>query len=168
MTQLEQLHLARQHQHLDEQRLDLFQEAPAERGQGVVIRMRVGRHIAKRHRVIGRAFDLAAGVHAVGVAVDQQPQEHGRTPAGVLAGQLAQIELLDDLDHEPCQVISRQPFVHRGRQQVRSVSVSGDETAHRQGLSVAGPRLSRILSTQGRVRKSDRLLGAVDVLRRGH
>ncbi|MCY1551868.1 hypothetical protein D9M68_882280 [compost metagenome] len=123
----------------------------------------VGRHIAKRHRVVGRAFDLAAGMHAVGIAVDQQAQQHGRmvcgrTPAGVLAGQLAQIELLDDLYHEPRQVIIRQPFVYRGRQQVRSVSIGGDEAAHWGGLSVAGPRLSRIPPTRGRLGKSDRLL----------
>ncbi|SFQ31544.1 hypothetical protein SAMN05216190_16110 [Pseudomonas borbori] len=31
----------------------------------------------------------------------------GRTPTGVLAGQLAQIELFDDLYHEPRQVITR-------------------------------------------------------------
>ncbi|MOA14220.1 hypothetical protein D3C78_1343090 [compost metagenome] len=74
MAELEQLHLARQHQHLHEQRFDLLQEAPTERGQGIVIGVSVGRHVAKRHRVVGRSLKLTAGVHAVGIAVDQQAQ----------------------------------------------------------------------------------------------
>ena len=155
VAELEQLHLARQHQHLHEQRLHFLQEAAAEGGQRVVIGVGVGRHVAKRHRVVGRALDLAAGVHAVGVAVDQQAQQHRRVvrrraSARVLPHQIAQIKLLDDFDHEARQVTTGQPFVHRRRQQVRGVSVNGHEAAHLQcSFLVMPPRLSLSTSAFG-------------------
>jgi hypothetical protein len=40
-----------------------------------MIRVRVGRHVSERYRVVGRTLDLAAGVHAAGVAIDQQAQQ---------------------------------------------------------------------------------------------
>lgn len=135
VPELEQLHLARQHQHLHKQRLNLLEKPPPERRQCVVIRVRVGCHEAKCHRVVGGALDLAAGVHATGVAVDQQPQQHRRVmrcraASTILASQRAQIQLLDDFHHETSQVIRRQPFVHRRWQQVRGVSVNGNKSAH--------------------------------------
>ena len=78
VTGVEQFHLARQHQHLHEQRLDLLEEAPPERGQRVVIWVGVGRHVAEGDRIVGRPLDLAAGVHATRVPIDQQPQQHRR------------------------------------------------------------------------------------------
>ena len=48
-AELEKLHLARQHQHLHEQRLHLLEKAPPERGQRVVIGMGVGSHVAECH-----------------------------------------------------------------------------------------------------------------------
>ena len=135
VTQLEQPHLARQHQHRHEQRLALLEEPPPERGQRVVVGVGVGRHKPERHRVVGRALDLAAGVHPAGVAVDQQAQQHrrvmrDRTAPAVRARQRAQAQLLDDLHHETRQVVRRQPLVDRRWQQVRSVSVNGDDAAH--------------------------------------
>ncbi len=42
---------------------------------GVLVkRVSVGCKIAESHRVVGRAFDLPAGVHATDIAVDQQAQ----------------------------------------------------------------------------------------------
>jgi hypothetical protein len=47
-TQLQHPHLARHDQHLYEQRLDLFEEAPAEAGDRVVVGVLVGGDEAKR------------------------------------------------------------------------------------------------------------------------
>ena len=90
-------------------------------------------------------------MHAVGITVDQQPQQnsrvvHGRATPGVLLDQIIQIEPVDDFDNEARQMITGQPFVHRGRQQVGSVSVNGNEAAHREAVINALPQLSRITS----------------------
>lgn len=105
MPELEQLHLARQHQHLHEQLLNFLEKPPPKHGQRVMVRVRVGRHKPKRHRVIGRTLDLAAGMHAAGIAVNQQAQQHrrvmrGRAASAVLARQCAQVRLLDDFYQE--------------------------------------------------------------------
>ena len=52
-AQLQDTHLARDAQNLHEQRLDLAQKAPAERRNGVVIGMLIGRDEAESYRVIG-------------------------------------------------------------------------------------------------------------------
>lgn len=57
-------HLARQQQHLNEQRFDLFQKPPPERSDRVVVGMIVSRNEAKRHRVIARPLQLATRKHA--------------------------------------------------------------------------------------------------------
>ena len=119
--------------------LDLRQEAPAEGGDAVVVGLRVGGNEAKRHRVVTGPLDLAAGVHPAGVAVHQQAQQHRRVvriaaASGVLPNQLAQVQLVDDFDDKARQVILRQPFVHRRRQQVRGVSIYGNEAAHAVGV----------------------------------
>ena len=152
VAELEQLHLAREHQHLHEQRLDFLQEAPPERGQRVVVGVRVGRHVAERHRVVGRAFDLAARMHAVGITVDQQPQQNSRVVRGraatrVLLDEVIEIETVDHFDNEASQMIAWQPFVHRGRQEVGSVSVNGNEAAHCEAVMNALPQLSRTTSS---------------------
>ncbi len=149
VTELEQLHLARQHQHLHEQRLDLLQKAPPERGQRIVVRMRIGRHKAERHRVVGRALDLAARMHPVGIPVDQQPQQHrrvmrGRAPARVLLDQIVQIEPINHFDHKAREVITGQPLVHRRRQKVGRVSINTNEATHREELLNGLSPLSRI------------------------
>lgn len=46
-TELEQLHLAGQQQHLDGQLLQFGQETPPEGGQGIVVGMGVGRQVAE-------------------------------------------------------------------------------------------------------------------------
>src|SRR3954451_21713520 len=65
-------------QDLDEQGLDRLEEAPPERRNVVVVRVLVGSNKAKRHRLISRPLQLAAGEHASGVAVDQDAQQHRR------------------------------------------------------------------------------------------
>jgi hypothetical protein len=71
----EQAHLARQFEHLDKQLRDLPKKAPPERRDGVVVGVLVGRDEAERHRVIGRALQLAAGEHPRGVAIHQDAQQ---------------------------------------------------------------------------------------------
>jgi hypothetical protein len=71
--QPQRAHLARHHLHLHEQRLDLFEEAPAEPGDRVVIRVLVGSDEAEGDRIRGRLPQFAAGKHAGGIAVDEQP-----------------------------------------------------------------------------------------------
>lgn len=120
VAELEQLHLARQHQHLHEQCLDFLQKPPPEGGQRVMVRMGVGRHKAKRDRVIGGAFNLAARMHAAGVAVDQQAQQDSRVVGGratscVLAREIVKIQALNHFDDEACQMVIGQPLVHRWR-----------------------------------------------------
>ena len=109
------------------------------RGDAVVVGLGVGGNEAKRHRVVTGALDLAAGVHPGGVAVDQQAQQHRRVvrvaaASGVLPNQLAQVQLVDDFDDKARQVILRQPFIHRRRQQVGGVSIYGNEAAHAVGV----------------------------------
>ena len=139
VARLQALHLARPHQHLDEQRLDRRQEAAPEGGDAVMVRLGVGGNETERHRVVAGALDLATGVHAVGVAVHQQAKQHrrvlGRTAAsGVLPRQLAQVQLLDHRHDKTRQVIPRQPPVQRRRQPVGSVSVHSDEAAREVGV----------------------------------
>jgi hypothetical protein len=140
-AQLQALHLARQHQHLHEQRFDLRQKAPPERGNAVVVGLGVGSDEAHGHRVVAGALDLAAGVQPGGVAVDQQAQQHRRmvgiaAATRVLTRQFAQIQLVDDLHHEARQMILGKPLVHRRRQQIGSVSINGNEAAHGLGGSL--------------------------------
>ena len=119
VAQLQAFHLARQHQHLHEQRLDLPQEAPPEGGDAVVVGLGVGGNEAKRHRVVASTLDLAAGVHPGGVAVDEQAQQHRRAvrsaaASRVLPNQLAQVQLIEHLHDKTGQVILRQPLIDDG------------------------------------------------------
>ena len=75
---LQHAHLARQQQHLNEQRLDLFQKPTPERRDRVVVGMIVGGDETKRHRVIGRPLQLAARKHARRIAVNQNAEQHAR------------------------------------------------------------------------------------------
>ena len=155
VAELEQLHLPREHQHLHEQRLDFLQEAPPERGERVMVGVRVGRHVAKRHRVVGRALDLAARMHTVGITVDQQPQQNrrvmrGRAATRVLLDEVAQVEPVNDFNHKARQVIIRQPLVHRGWQEVGSISVNVNKAAHREAVLNALPKMSRVASPLAR------------------
>ena len=66
--------------------------------------------VAKRDRVVGGAFELAAGEYPGGVAVDQNREQGGRmvrlgAASGVLPRQFSQIKTVDHFDDEACQVI---------------------------------------------------------------
>lgn len=60
-AQLQNLHLRSYFQHIDHQRLDLFQKSPAERDLRVIVGVLVASGEVKRQRVMRRAFQLAAG-----------------------------------------------------------------------------------------------------------
>ena len=140
---LQHAHLARQHQHLDKELLDLLKKAPPKRGDRVVVGMLVGRDEAERHRVKGRALELAARKHPCRIAVDQNAEQKagvvGRFPrATVAAGHRPQIQPRDHLHHEPRQVPLRKPLVHRRRHQKSAVTVDRAEVAHAEEVRAGG------------------------------
>jgi hypothetical protein len=51
----------------------LFEEAPAEAGDRVVVGVLVGGDEAKRNRIVGRSLQFSAGKHARGITVDLPP-----------------------------------------------------------------------------------------------
>ena len=60
-------------------------------------------------------------MHTAGVAVDQQSQQYRRVMRGraapcVLFGEIAQIKALDHFDNKARQMVTGQPFIHRGWQ----------------------------------------------------
>jgi len=70
------------------------------------------------------ACQSAAWSRASGVPVDQHPDHQlrvirwGTAPFGVPGQDPGQVQvLIDQLGHEPGQVLGRQPFIQRGRQQ---------------------------------------------------
>ena len=108
---LQHAHLARQQQHLNEQRLDLLEKPSPERRDRVVVGMIVGRDEAERHRVIGRPLQLAARKHARRIAVNQNAQQHARVirrraGAAIAPAHRAQVEPVDHLHHEARQMLS--------------------------------------------------------------
>ena len=77
---------------------------------GVVVRMLVPGNEAKRHRVIRRPLQLAAGKHAGGVAIHQDAQQHGWVIGGgpraaVAMAHRPQIQPLDNFHHKARQVL---------------------------------------------------------------
>src|SRR4051812_19883140 len=163
-AQLQHPDLAGELQHLNEQRLDLSEEASPERRNGVVIRVLVGGNEAERHRIITRSLQLAAGEHAGGVAVDQDAQQDARvirrlTGTPVAAEHRPQLEARNHVHHEPSQMLLRQPFIHRWRHQETRVAVNRTEVLHASGPGNEGKiRLPRFYPRSIRDVKSDRLL----------
>jgi hypothetical protein len=140
-SHLQNAHLARKQQHLDEQLLDLFEKPPPERGDRVVVGMIVGRDEPKRHRVIGRPFQLAARKHPRRIAVNKKTQQHSRmvgrrTGAAIIAAHRPKIEPIDHFDNEARQMLLRQPLVHRGRQQIVRLPIDRPEVAHVRRLGI--------------------------------
>jgi hypothetical protein len=134
-AQLQHPHLAGKLQYLDEQCLDLLEEAPPEHGDRVVVWVLIGSSEAECHRIIRRPLQLAAGEHAGGVAVDQDAQQHRRVVGGLTGTAVAakhrpQIQARNHLHHEPRQMLLRQPFIHRWRHQETSVAVDRTEVLH--------------------------------------
>ena len=102
---LQHAHLARQQEHLNEQRLDLLQKPPPERRDRVVVGMIVGGDEAERHAVIARPLELATRKDARRVAVDQQSDQHRgmvrrRTGASIIPAHRPKVEAVDHLNYE--------------------------------------------------------------------
>ena len=77
-AELEHSQIVRQLQHLDEQRLELRQEALAKVRDRIVVGMLITGDIAKRHRVVRRTLNRPAGKGLRGVPVHQQPEQDRR------------------------------------------------------------------------------------------
>ncbi len=99
-------------QDLHHQPFDLFQEPFAEGVQRVVVGVLVCGHKAEGDRIVGGVFQLAAGEHARGVAVNQNGQQQCRViriaPAGAVgAFHGLQVQLIDNLNNKSRQVMLR-------------------------------------------------------------
>jgi len=71
---------------------------------------------AEGDRILSGPLDLLAGKHPGGIAVDQQGQQHRwvvglGTPPGVTLGQVRQVQLINDIQDIPGQMIGMQPFI---------------------------------------------------------
>jgi len=132
---LQNAHLAGEPEDIDEKLLDVFQEASPKRGDRVVVGMIVGRDETKRHGIVGRPLQLAAGEHARRIAVNQQPQQHprmirSRTRAAIGSAHPAEVETVGHFDDEPRQVLLRQPLVDGRRQQIPRLPIDAAEIVH--------------------------------------
>ena len=65
-------------QHLHEDRSKVFAKTAAEMGQRVVVGVLIAGDEPKRQRSVAGSLDLAAGVGASGLAVDQQREQQRR------------------------------------------------------------------------------------------
>ena len=79
--------------------------------------MSVRGQVAECNRVVGGAFDLAAGDHASGVAVDQQAQQYRRmmrlmASASILLCQRRHVQLLDHINDKTRQMLIGQPLIN--------------------------------------------------------
>ena len=133
---LQHAHLPRQKQHLNEQRLDLFQKPPAEGRDGVVVGMIVGGNEAERNAVVGRPLELATRKNARRAAVDQQSKQHRgmirrRAGAPIIPAHRPKVEAVDHLHDKTRQMPIRQPLVDRRRKQKASLPVNRAEIAQR-------------------------------------
>ena len=91
-----------------------------ERSQGIVVRMRFRRDLAKGDRIKGHPFQFATGEDSGGVAIDQNGKQGGGVMClgaapGILARQVGEIKAVDDFNDETCKVILGEPVLHRWR-----------------------------------------------------
>ena len=127
-AQLQHAHRIGHYEQLHEEGLQLRQETLAEGRDGVVIGVAIGRDEAEGHRVVRRLLQLATGENARCVAIEQKAQQHRRVvgllaTTAIAALDLAQIQPLDQIDHEPRKVLLGKPILQRRRQQVRRGTV---------------------------------------------
>jgi hypothetical protein len=132
---LQHAHLAGKLQHVHEQLLDVFQEAPSKVRNRVVVGMFVARQETKRHRIVGRPLQLATGENARRITVNQYPKQHprmirSRTGPTIGPTHPAEVEIVDHFANEPRQVFLRQPLVHRRRQHIPTLPINRPEIAH--------------------------------------
>ena len=123
----------RQHQNLLEQPLQLIQKPLAKVRYRVMIRMLASGDVAKRHRVVRRLLQLAAGEHPGGVAVEQQRYQHGRmirslaATTGISAGYFTELELLYNFHYKARQMLFRKPLLNGRRQEHRCLPIERAE-----------------------------------------
>ncbi len=102
---LEQLQFLGHQQYLQKACGDGLEVLAPERGDGVVIGMRVGRHQANADIAVGGALDTATGKNAVGITIDHKRQHQARmilrrTAAALVHFEGRHVNALDRLDHE--------------------------------------------------------------------
>ena len=118
---LQQLQFARQFQYCHKPLSHRFEVVAAERANGVVIGMSVGRQIAYRHISVSGPFNAPGTENAVGITVNEQRQHQmGRillvaTPF-VVDRKGGQRQPLDRGNHKMYQVVLRYPFAQVRRQ----------------------------------------------------
>ena len=169
-------HLAGEPENIDEQLLDVFQEPSPKRSDRVVVGMIVGRDEPKRHRIVCRPLQLAAGEHARRVTINQQPQQHprmirSRTRAAIGPAHPTKVESVDHFDDEPRQVPLRKPLVNRRRKQITRLPVDAAEIVHAAQFVAKRESVSRFYSAKTEAVplkrvpeiKSDRLLASGNV-----
>jgi hypothetical protein len=138
---LQNAHLARQKQNLDEKRLDLLQKPPPERRDRVVIGVFVRRDEAERHAVVRRPLQLAARKYPRRIAINQKTQQkrrviRRRARPTIATAHRTKIKPIDNFNYKPRQMALRQPLVNRGRQKKSRIAVYRPEVPHlRNGMS---------------------------------
>lgn len=131
-SELEQPHRLCPAQDRHEQLRQLRQKPLAEIRDGAVVRMGIGADESARDRVIRRLRQFATAIEPCGIPVKQQRHQHRRrvglgTGAPIRFDQRTQVQLVDDLHHEPRQVPLREIILDARRQQQEGVSVDRDE-----------------------------------------
>jgi len=131
-AQLDHPRLLAQLQDLQEQRIQRGQMPAPEPGHRPEVRCLVRGQEPKRHIVMAGLLDLARRPHPGRVPVDQhlqhQPRVVGRIPAllGVDREERLEVhDLLDQLGHEPCQMVLWHPVRDRWRHQEHLIQVIG-------------------------------------------
>jgi hypothetical protein len=121
-----------QPQRLDQQAGQGLLVADPEAGDGDVIRGGVGTEHAEGDVLGAATFDLAGGTDPGAVCIQQHAQQHPglvggpAVAVGAIGGQEgAEVELVDDVEHEPGQVVGWEPLAQVRREQKRLVSRAG-------------------------------------------
>jgi hypothetical protein len=132
LAKLGQLQLLGQLQDLDETLLHQRLVLRSESADRVVVRVGVAGDEPHGHIVVGGLLDAAGSKGARRVAVHQQAQQQGRrillvARAAGVDPDLAQVDRLDRIDDEVCQMVGRHPVPQVRRQQQGGGAIDGDE-----------------------------------------
>src|SRR3954451_5466483 len=114
---------------------------------GGMVWLLVRRQHPKRHVFDQTTLDLTAGALTDRIRVDQHPKRLRRVIRGTaptintVAGvKRRQVQLSDDIDHEPRQMTLRQPVGHRRRHQHQLLTINRDEVvSHTRDSPAATP-----------------------------
>ena len=108
--------------------------ADPEPGDGHVIRGGIAAQDAEGDVLMAAPFDLAGGADAGAIGIQQHGQQHPRRIGGpampigpVGLEERAQVQLVDDVEHEPSQMVGREPLADIGWEQEGLVAVAGTE-----------------------------------------